>query len=137
MLPTTLALMKRGHMAIEYKSKIRALRRIRPDINISSDFIIGFPGETDTDFDATMKLIEEIGFDASFSFIYSARPGTPAADMPDNVPDSVKKQRLQKLQATILQHSRQISLEMIGSRQKILEAYTNSLRGELGSVDAS
>ena len=80
-----LALMKRGHMALEYKSKIRALRRIRPDISISSDFIIGFPGETEADFEATMKLIDEIGFDTSFSFIYSARPGTPAADIPDHV----------------------------------------------------
>ena len=115
-----LALMKRGHMAIEYKSKIRALRRIRPDMSISSDFIVGFPGETEADFDATMQLIEEIGFDRSFSFIYSARPGTPAADMPDEVPETVKKERLQKLQSTILQNSRQIGLGMIGSEQSIL-----------------
>ena len=115
-----LALMKRGHMAIEYKSKIRALRRIRPDMSISSDFIVGFPGETEADFDATMQLIEEIGFDRSFSFIYSARPGTPAADMPDEVPEIVKKERLQKLQSTILQNSRQIGLGMIGSEQSIL-----------------
>jgi tRNA-2-methylthio-N6-dimethylallyladenosine synthase len=76
--------MKRGHTALEYKSKIRRLRRIRPDISLSSDFIVGFPGETEADFEATMKLIEEIGFDTSFSFIYSARPGTPAADLPDD-----------------------------------------------------
>ena len=83
--------MKRGHTAIEYKSKIRRLRELRPDISISSDFIIGFPNETEDDFAATMKLIEHIGFDTSFSFIYSARPGTPAADLADNVSDEVKK----------------------------------------------
>src|SRR5690606_18865851 len=85
-----LAAMKRGHTALEYKSKIRKLRQIRPDISISSDFIVGFPGESEADFAATMKLIEEIGFDTSFSFIYSARPGTPAADLPDDTPEAVK-----------------------------------------------
>ena len=83
--------MKRGHTAIEYKSKIRRLRQLRPDISISSDFIIGFPNETEEDFAATMKLISDIGFDTSYSFIYSARPGTPAADLPDNTPEEVKK----------------------------------------------
>ncbi len=97
-----LAAMKRGHTALEYKSKIRRLRKIRPDISISSDFIIGFPGETDADFAATMKLIEDIGFDSSFSFVYSARPGTPAAELPDHTDEETKKQRLQILQARII-----------------------------------
>ena len=112
--------MKRGHTAIEYKAKIRALRRIRPNISMSSDFIIGFPGETEDDFAATMKLIDEIGFDNSFSFIYSARPGTPASDLPDTTPASVKKQRLQILQGRIAQFAREISEKMIGTRQRIL-----------------
>jgi tRNA-2-methylthio-N6-dimethylallyladenosine synthase len=127
-----LALMKRGHMAIEYKSKIRALRKIRPDISISSDFIIGFPGESDNDFEATMKLIEDVGFDTSFSFIYSARPGTPAADMPDNTSMETKKARLQRLQATIMQSARQISLGMVGSVQNILvTGYSRKDPGQL------
>jgi tRNA-2-methylthio-N6-dimethylallyladenosine synthase len=112
--------MKRGHTALEYKSKIRRLRKIRPDISISSDFIVGFPGETDRDFADTMKLIEEIGFDVSFSFIYSARPGTPAADLPDDTPEETKKQRLQVLQARINQHAQAISRRMVGSVQRIL-----------------
>ena len=115
-----LALMKRGHTALEYKAKIRALRRLRPDISISSDFIVGFPGETERDFEQTMKLIDEIGFDTSFSFIYSARPGTPAADLPDDVPESVKKERLQVLQTRIQQHARQIGLGMVGTTQRVL-----------------
>ena len=115
-----LAAMKRGHTVLEYKSKIRKLRQIRPDISISSDFIIGFPGETDKDFDDTMKLIGEIGFDSSFSFIYSARPGTPAADLPDDTPESVKKQRLQILQTRIEQHAMTISETMVGSTQRLL-----------------
>tara|TARA_R100000005_G_scaffold94270_1_gene71741 strand:+ start:4640 stop:5992 length:1353 start_codon:yes stop_codon:yes gene_type:complete len=112
--------MKRGHTALEYKSKIRRLRRIRPNISISSDFIIGFPGETETDFAATMKLVEEIGFDTSFSFVYSARPGTPAAELPDTTDDSVKKQRLQILQARILQEAQAISRRMVGTVQRVL-----------------
>jgi tRNA-2-methylthio-N6-dimethylallyladenosine synthase len=115
-----LAAMKRGHTAIEYKSKIRRLRKIRPDISISSDFIIGFPGETEADFAATMKLIEEIGFDSSFSFVYSARPGTPAADLPDDTDEQVKKQRLAILQGRIAQQATAISRAMVGSRQRIL-----------------
>jgi len=115
-----LAAMKRGHTALEYKSKIRRLRKLRPDISISSDFIIGFPGETDDDFAATMKLIEDIGFDTSFSFIYSARPGTPAAELADNTPEDVKKQRLQILQTRIAQHASEISRRMVGSTQRIL-----------------
>jgi tRNA-2-methylthio-N6-dimethylallyladenosine synthase len=112
--------MKRGHTAIEYKSKIRRLRNMRPDISISSDFIIGFPGESESDFAATMKLIEEIGFDTSFSFIYSSRPGTPAADLPDDTPDAVKKQRLAILQTRISQEAAAISRRMVGGRERLL-----------------
>jgi tRNA-2-methylthio-N6-dimethylallyladenosine synthase len=115
-----LAAMKRGHTALEYKSRIRRLRKIRPHISISSDFIIGFPGETDADFAATMKLIEDIGFDSSFSFIYSARPGTPAAELPDDTDEETKKQRLQILQTRILQQAAEISRRMVGSTQRIL-----------------
>ena len=115
-----LAAMKRNHTALEYKSKIRRLRELRPDISMSSDFIIGFPGETDADFEATMQLIETVGFDHSFSFIYSRRPGTPAADMPDDVPPAVKKQRLARLQQRIQAMTAQISADMVGSEQRIL-----------------
>lgn len=115
-----LAAMKRGHTVLEYKSKLRRLRKIRPDISFSSDFIIGFPGETERDFEATMKLIEDIGFDVSFSFVYSARPGTPAADLPDDTSETVKKQRLSILQTRINQQAQQISRQMVGSEQNIL-----------------
>src|SRR5512143_2671130 len=115
-----LALMKRGHMVIEYKQKIRRLRQIRPGMSISSDFIVGFPGETDADFEQTMKLIEEIGFDHSFSFIYSARPGTPAADLPDDVPLEVKKARLARLQEKINEQALAISQAMVGTVQRVL-----------------
>jgi tRNA-2-methylthio-N6-dimethylallyladenosine synthase len=115
-----LAAMKRGYTALEYKAKIRRLRKIRPDIAISSDFIIGFPGETNEDFEATMNLIHEIGFDNSYTFIYSPRPGTPAAQLPDDVPLDVKKQRLAIVQARIMQNAREISHNMIGSIQKVL-----------------
>jgi tRNA-2-methylthio-N6-dimethylallyladenosine synthase len=115
-----LAAMKRGYTALEFKSKIRRLRKVRPDISISSDFIIGFPGETEADFEATMDLIDEIGFDNSYSFIYSPRPGTPAAQLPDNVPMQVKKERLNKLQARIRLNTHRISDSMLGTKQKIL-----------------
>ena len=115
-----LAMMKRNHMVLEYKSKLRKLKRIRPDISFSSDFIIGFPGETDRDFEDTMDLIHDIGFDMSFSFIYSARPGTPAADLPDDVDMEVKKQRLAILQQRINQNAQDISRKMVGSTQRIL-----------------
>ena len=115
-----LAAMKRGHTAIEYKSKIRKLREARPDICLSSDFIVGFPGETEADFEATMKLIEDIGFDMSYSFIYSARPGTPAASFVDDTPLEVKKERLQRLQERINTQARAISEAMLGSVQRIL-----------------
>ena len=112
--------MKRGHTVLEYKSKIRKLRKLRPDISISSDFIIGFPGETEADFAATMKLVEEIGFDNSFSFVYSARPGTPAAELPDDTDEDTKKKRLQILQGRILQEAQLISRRMVGNSEKIL-----------------
>lgn len=115
-----LAAMKRNHMAIEYKSKIRKLRQIRPNISMSSDFIVGFPGETDADFEQTMKLIDEIGFDHSFSFIYSARPGTPAASLPDDVSMDTKKARLQRLQSRIVEQANAISAAMVGTTQRIL-----------------
>ncbi len=115
-----LAAMKRGHTVLEYKSKIRRLRGIRPDISISSDFIVGFPGETEADFAATMRLIEEIGFDTSFSFVYSARPGTPAAELPDATDEDTKKARLRILQARILQQAAAISRRMVGSTQRVL-----------------
>ena len=112
--------MKRGHTAIEYKSKIRRLRKIRPGMSISSDFIIGFPNETDDDFAATMKLIDDVGFDTSFSFIYSARPGTPAADLTDNIDEQTKKKRLSILQNRILQQAAEISRRMVGTEQQLL-----------------
>jgi len=115
-----LALMKRKHTALEYKATIRKLREVRPDISLSSDFIVGFPGETDADFQATMDLIAEVGFDHSFSFVYSARPGTPAASLPDDVPLAVKKQRLAILQQRINQQAAQISRKMVGTVQRIL-----------------
>ena len=115
-----LALMKRGYTAMEYKSKIRRLKKIRPEISISSDFIIGFPGETEKDFEDTMNLIQQIGFDNSFSFVYSPRPGTPAADLPDNTPAEIKEQRLQILQTRIIQNTADIGRSMVGTTQRIL-----------------
>jgi tRNA-2-methylthio-N6-dimethylallyladenosine synthase len=115
-----LTLMKRGHTVMEYKAKIRRLRAARPDISLSSDFIVGFPGETDADFQATMDLIEEIGFDNSFSFIYSPRPGTPAAGFPDDVPVEVKKHRLAILQRRIREMTESISHAMVGTEQRVL-----------------
>ena len=112
--------MKRGYTALEYKSTIRKLRAVRPNISLSTDFIVGFPGETDEDFDKLMKLATDLEFDASFSFIYSARPGTPAADLVDDTPDEVKKQRLQILQSRIHQQGYEISHRMTGSTQRIL-----------------
>ncbi len=126
-----LRLMKRGYMSIEYKSKIRKLRKIRHNISISSDFIIGFPGENEKDFLDTMTLIDEIGFDKSFSFIYSARPGTPAASYPDNVDMQVKKQRLALIQKTINNNTEHISKLMIGSIQKVLVENITKKENEL------
>ena len=115
-----LAAMKRGYTVLEYKSLVRRLRAARPDISLSSDFIVGFPGETEADFEATMKLIEELGFDTSFSFVYSSRPGTPAADLPDDTPQDVKLARLARLQKRIEAHAATISAGMVGSVQRIL-----------------
>jgi tRNA-2-methylthio-N6-dimethylallyladenosine synthase len=129
-----LAAMKRGHTALEYKSIIRKIRAIRPNISLSSDFIVGFPGETNADFEDTMKLIIEMGFDTSFSFIYSARPGTPAADLVDLVPAQEKKHRLATLQSQIVQQAGAISAAMVGSEQRILvtgqsKKHTGDLQG--------
>lgn len=124
--------MKRGHTALEYKSKLRRIRKLRPEISFSSDFIIGFPNETEADFETTMKLIDDIGFDASFSFIYSRRPGTPAADLPDNVDDEVKKQRLSLLQHRITQQAMAISRRMVGKVERILvNGYSKKDPGQL------
>jgi tRNA-2-methylthio-N6-dimethylallyladenosine synthase len=115
-----LAAMKRGYTSLEYKQKIRKLRAVRPDISISSDFIVGFPGETERDFEATMSLIADVGFDQSFSFIYSRRPGTPAASLPDDVSHEEKQQRLTLLQQRINQQARAISERMVGTVQRVL-----------------
>jgi tRNA-2-methylthio-N6-dimethylallyladenosine synthase len=120
-----LSAMKRGHTALEYKSKIRKLRQVRPDISLSSDFIVGFPGETDADFEALMNLIADVGFDQSFSFIYSARPGTPAASLADDTPLTVKKDRLRILQARINQQAMDISRGMVGTTQRVLVEKTS------------
>jgi tRNA-2-methylthio-N6-dimethylallyladenosine synthase len=129
-----LAAMKRGHTALEYKSIIRKIRAIRPNISLSSDFIVGFPGETNADFEDTMKLIIEMGFDTSFSFIYSARPGTPAADLVDRVPAQENQHRLATQQSQIVQTEGAISAAMVGSEQRILvtgqsKKHTGDLQG--------
>ena len=124
--------MKRGHSAFEYKQKIRKLQQVRPGISISSDFIVGYPGETDEDFQHTMKLIREVGFDQSFSFIYSRRPGTLAADVEDDVPLEVKKQRLQQLQQLVSSNAQMLSRKMVGSVQRVLvERHSRKDPGEL------
>ena len=115
-----LAAMKRGYTALEYKQKIRKLRAVRPDISLSSDFIVGFPGETERDFDATMSLIADVGFDQSFSFIYSRRPGTPAASLPDDVPHEEKQQRLAACRRGSTARRRRSAARMVGSVQRVL-----------------
>jgi tRNA-2-methylthio-N6-dimethylallyladenosine synthase len=115
-----LAAMKRGHTALEYKARIRKLREAKPGIVVASDFIVGFPGETERDFEATLKLIDEVGFDQSYSFAYSRRPGTPAANLHDEVPASVASERLQRLQAAINANARRISEAMVGTVQRVL-----------------
>src|SRR5688572_445541 len=134
-----LAAMKRNHTALEYKAKLRRLREARPDICISSDFIVGFPGETERDFAATLKLVEDVGFDQSFSFIYSRRPGTPAANLPDEVYDAVKHERLARLQAALTANARRISEAMVGSVQRVLVERpstrdANELTGRTGNM---
>jgi tRNA-2-methylthio-N6-dimethylallyladenosine synthase len=115
-----LGAMKRGYTVLQYKSTVRALRRVRPDISLSSDFIVGFPGETEDDFAKMMALIDEVGFDSSFSFVFSPRPGTPAAALPDDTPPAVKLKRLQHLQATIEANARRIAASRVGTVQRIL-----------------
>ena len=115
-----LAAMKRGYTVLEYKSLVRKLRGARPDISLSSDFIVGFPGETEADFEATMKLIDDLGFDTSFSFVYSSRPGTPAADLADDTPQDVKLARLSRLQKRVEENAAKISESMVGTVQRIL-----------------
>jgi len=115
-----LAAMKRGYTALEYKSIVRRLRAARPGISISSDFIVGFPGESELDFEVTMKLIAEVDFDDSFSFLYSPRPGTPAAELPDDTPPEIKLARLARLQAAIDANARAVSARMVGTRQRVL-----------------
>jgi len=124
--------MKRGHTALEYKSKLRRIKKNRPNISFSSDFIVGFPGETDADFEATMKLIHDMDFDTSYSFIYSARPGTPAADFPDDTPEEVKKHRLAILQDRLIQQAMAISRRMVGNTERILvSGYSRKDPGQL------
>jgi tRNA-2-methylthio-N6-dimethylallyladenosine synthase len=115
-----LSAMKRGYTAMEYKSTIRKLRAVRPDIRISTDFIVGFPGETEEDFGKMMKLVDDVGFDASFSFVFSKRPGTPAASLADDTPQDLKLQRLRHLQATLDANVKRISASLVGSVQRIL-----------------
>ena len=115
-----LALMKRGHTVLEYKDRIRCLREARPGISLSSDFIVGFPGETETDFEQTLKLVSDLDFDQSFSFVYSARPGTPAASLPDSVPMDAKKDRLRRLQDQLNRQAAAISEAMVGATQRVL-----------------
>ncbi len=127
-----LAAMKRGYTVLEYKSIVRRLRAVRPDLSLSTDFIVGFPGETEADFEATMKLIEDVGFDASFSFLYSSRPGTPAADLADDTPQELKTQRLMRLQKRIEAQAQVISAAMVGTVQRILvEGVSKKDAGEL------
>ncbi|MET0184343.1 MAG: MiaB/RimO family radical SAM methylthiotransferase, partial [Achromobacter sp.] len=115
-----LAAMKRGYTTLEFKSVVRKLRAARPNLTLSSDFIVGFPGETEADFEKTMKLIDDVGFDTSFSFVYSRRPGTPAADLHDDTPQTVKLQRLQRLQARINEQAAEISRNMLGKVERVL-----------------
>ena len=115
-----LALMKRGHTVLEYKQKLRRLREVRPDISLTTDIIVGFPGETERDFAATLDLVREIGFDQSFSFIYSPRPGTPASSLPDDVTQAEKQARLERLQAQLNAQARAISRSMVGTTQRVL-----------------
>jgi tRNA-2-methylthio-N6-dimethylallyladenosine synthase len=115
-----LALMKRRYTALEFKERVRALRAVRPDITLTTDFIVGFPGETERDFEATLKLARDVNVDQSFSFIYSRRPGTPAASLPDDVPHEAKQQRLERLQAQLNEQARAISRGMVGTVQRVL-----------------
>ncbi|MGH8751352.1 MAG: tRNA (N6-isopentenyl adenosine(37)-C2)-methylthiotransferase MiaB, partial [Burkholderiales bacterium] len=127
-----LAAMKRGYTVLEYKSIIRRLRKARPDVSLTSDFIVGFPGETERDFQATLKLVEDAGFDEGFSFTYSPRPGTPAAELPDPVPEAIKLERLARLQKKIEAQARAVNRAMVGSLQRVLvEGVSRKNAGEL------
>ena len=133
-----LAAMKRGYTVLEYKATVRALRAVRPGISISSDFIVGFPGETERDFAATLKLVDEVGFDASFAFVYSRRPGTPAAELADDTPAEEKLARLHRLQAALERHAQRIAGEMVGTVQRVLvegpaKRDPTELRGRTGN----
>jgi tRNA-2-methylthio-N6-dimethylallyladenosine synthase len=133
-----LAAMKRGYTALEFKSLVRKLRAARPDLSLSSDFIVGFPGETEEDFEKTMKLIDDIGFDASFSFVYSARPGTPAAEMADDTPQELKVKRLMRLQARIEELAQAVSQAMVGTVQRVLvEGHAKKDAAELAGRTAN
>jgi len=133
-----LAAMKRGYTSLEYRSIVRRLRKARPELSLSSDFIVGFPGETEADFQATLALAREIGFDASFSFVYSPRPGTPAAELPDAVSQEEKLQRLQRLQALIEAQAREISERMVGTTQRVLvEGVSRKRSAELSGRTAN
>src|SRR5205823_14012353 len=127
-----LSAMKRGYTALEYKSIVRRLRAAKPGISISSDFIVGFPAETEQDFEATLRLVDDVGFDGSFSFVYSRRPGTPAAERPDDTPQEVKRARLARLQRKIDTHASRIGEGMVGTRQCVLvEGASRRDAGEL------
>jgi tRNA-2-methylthio-N6-dimethylallyladenosine synthase len=127
-----LAAMKRGYTVLEYKSIIRRLRAARPGVSISSDFIVGFPGESERDFEATLALVEEVGFDASYSFVYSARPGTPAADLADDTPPDRKLDRLHRLQLLLERQERAVAASMVGTTQTLLvEGRSRRDAGEL------
>jgi tRNA-2-methylthio-N6-dimethylallyladenosine synthase len=133
-----LAAMKRGYSVLEYKSIVRRLRRVRPDLTLSTDLIIGFPGETEEDFQSTVRLVEEMNFDASFSFVYSPRPGTPAASLHDDTASEVKLRRLQTIQQMIDRHARDISEAMVGSVQRVLvEGLARKDPGELQGRSAN
>lgn len=126
--------MKRGYTILEYKSVVRKLRAARPDLSLSTDFIVGFPGETEADFEATMKLIDELKFDASFSFVFSRRPGTPAAEMHDDTPEKLKLERLARLQKRIDELASEVSASMVGSTQRVLvEGRSKKDPGELAA----
>jgi tRNA-2-methylthio-N6-dimethylallyladenosine synthase len=121
-----LTAMKRNHTTLEFKAKLRKLREAKPGITLSSDFIVGFPGETERDFEATLKLVRDVGFDQSFSFIYSKRPGTPAANLPDDTGDEEKRDRLSRLQALLNDNARAISQSMVGTTQRVLVEKTST-----------
>ena len=137
-----LAMMKRGHTILEYKDKIRRVRAARPGLSLTSDFIVGFPGETDRDFEATLRLVEELGFDMSFTFEYSARPGTPAASLPDSTPPEVKRERLTTLQALVRKQGDAISSAMVGTTQRVLvtgpaKKYPGQMQGRTETIASS